>query len=152
MVPVLKNRNRLPNWFDDFFGDDLMTGWNKQFATPSVNIIENENCFRIEVAAPGMTRENFRVCVDEGNELVVALEKSSDGTGHDKPKDEHKPEKDTYLRREFSYGSFRRSFILPENVDRSKIAATMKNGVLTVDLPKREESKQTPAVREIAIG
>ena len=146
MLPVAKNRNWMPNWIEDFFGDDwALSRQNAQFVSPSVNIIENEKCFCIEIAAPGMTKEDFRVSLNEGNELIVSVEKCTD---HSK-----KEEKTTtYLRREFSCGSFRRSFILPENVDKSKIAATMKNGVLTLELPKREESKQAPAVREIAIG
>ena len=184
MVPVIRNRNWLPNWLDDFFGDDWTFNRTNQFASPSVNIIEKEKNFCIEVAAPGMTRNDFHVCVNEGNELVVSLEKycgadkepapegkqthdntydtqqqhAKTGGNNDNNKQTAAPAKDdakektTYLRREFSYGSFRRSFILPDNVDKSKISATMKHGVLTIQLPKKEEDKTTPAVREIAIG
>ena len=142
----MKNRNWMPNWIEDFFGDEwAMSRQNQQFASPSVNIIEREKCFCIEIAAPGLNKDDFRVNLNEGNELTVSVEKCSDNA-----KNEDK--KTTYLRREFSYGLFRRSFILPENVDKSKIAATMKNGVLTLELPKKEESKQASAVREIAIG
>lgn len=147
MLPVIKNRNWMPNWLDDFFGDDWALGrTGNQFASPSVNIIENDKCYCIEVAAPGLTKEDFRVSLNEGNELTVSVEKCTDNAKNDKS------EKKTYLRREFSCGVFRRSFILPESVDKSKIAATMKDGVLSLELPKKEESKQAPAVREIAIG
>lgn len=153
MVPVIKNRNWMPNWLDDFFGEEWPLGRTNQLASPSVNIIENEKCFCIEVAAPGMTKEDFRVSVNDGNELIVSLEKISDSKPHDAKGEANKEKgKQTYLRREFSYGAFRRSFILPDNVDKSAIAATMKNGVLSVELPKKEESAQAPAVREIAIG
>lgn len=164
MVPVIRNRSWMPNWLDDFFGDEWPAGRSSQYATPSVNIIESERCFCIEVAAPGMTKEDFCINLAEGNELVVSLEKCSEcgKPAEGEHKHEHKErEKDkeneksrenkTYLRREFSYGSFRRTFILPEIVDKSKISATMKNGVLSIELPKREESKQTPTVRQIAI-
>ena len=140
----------MPNWLDDFFGDDwALNRSGHQLASPSVNIIENDRCFCIEVAAPGMTKEDFRVSLSEGNELTVSVEKCCETKDENK---NEKSDKQTYLRREFSCGAFRRSFILPDNVDKSKIAATMKNGVLTLELPKREEEKQTPAVREIAIG
>lgn len=146
MVPVVKNRSWMPNWLDDFFGDEWSMGRSSgQFVSPSVNIIENDKCFCIEIAAPGMTREDFRVSLNEGNELTVSVEKCTDNA-----KKEDK--KSTYLRREFSCGTFRRSFILPESVEKSKIAATMKDGVLKLELPKREESAKAPAVREIAIG
>lgn len=177
MVPVIRNRNWLPNWLEDFFGDDWAMSRTNQFASPSVNIIERDKCFCIEVAAPGMTKDDFRVSVNEGNELVVSLEKYAEsgsrptntatkGENDDNHNRKHEHEKDaksnslttnggdktTYLRREFSYGSFRRSFILPENIDKSKIAATMKNGVLTIDLPKKAEDKAASETREIAIG
>ena len=139
----------MPNWLDDFFGDDWASVRNaQQFVSPSVNIIENDKCFCIEIAAPGMTKEDFRVSLNEGNELTVSVEKCTDK----KEDGKEKGDKQTYLRREFSCGVFRRSFILPDNVEKSKIAATMKNGVLTLELPKKEETRQTPAVREIAIG
>lgn len=156
MVPVHKNRNWMPNWLDDFFGDDWALGRSSShFVSPSVNIIENDKCFCIEIAAPGLTKEDFRVSLNDGNELTVSVEKCSD-SGKPENKNDGEQNRDkgkqTYLRREFSYGAFRRSFILPDNVEKSKIAATMKNGVLTLELPKMEEEKQTPAVREIAIG
>ena len=148
MVPVIKNRNWMPNWLDDFFGDDWAPSRrNPQFVSPSVNIIENDKCYCIEIAAPGMTKEDFRVSLNEGNELTVSVDKCTDNSDNDR---KHKDT--TYLRREFSCGSFRRSFILPDTVEKSKITAAMKNGVLTLDLPKKEESKQSSAVREIAIG
>lgn len=147
MLPVIKNRNWMPNWLDDFFGDDWAPGRTvNQFASPSVNIIENDKCYCIEVAAPGLSKEDFRVSLNEGGELIVSVEKCTD---NDK---KEKPEKKTYLRREFSYGVFRRSFILPESVDKSKISATMKDGVLSLELPKKEETEKASAVREIAIG
>ena len=143
----------MPNWLDDFFGDDwALSRTHNQFATPSVNIIENDKCFCIEVAAPGLTREDFRVSLNEGNELTVSVEKCSESAKNEKRDGERNDGKTTYLRREFSCGAFRRSFILPDNVDKSKIAATMKNGVLTLELPKKDEAKEASAVREIAIG
>ena len=112
-----------------------------------MNIIENEKDYRIELAAPGMSKDDLKVSINEDNELVIAFEKQSGNEN----KDEKKEQKGTYLRREFSYTSFRQSFTLPDDVDREGIAATMEHGVLTVDLPKKDMTKETPASRQIEI-
>jgi HSP20 family protein len=131
-----------PSFIDNFFSRDLMDWNNSNFSStnstiPAVNIKENDESFIIEVAAPGMTKENFTVNLD-GNRLLISSEKN-----------ETKDENDTnFSRREFSYQSFQRSFALPEgSVDGDKIFAKYTDGILFVTLPKREEIKPKPAKR-----
>ena len=148
MVPVhyshRRNQDWLPSIFNEFFDDDL---WRvtptKQFASPAVNIMENEKDYQVEIAAPGMTKNDFKVRVENDNELVISLEK----------KEEHKEDKKkkNYLRREFSYASYHQTFIIPEEVEVGHIAAAMNDGVLTITLPKKEETTKTPVSRQIEI-
>lgn len=135
------------NFFDNFFGNDLMDWSNMNFSNtnttlPAVNVKETDEAYEIEVAAPGMEKKDFKLNYDNGR-LTISSEK----------KDE-KEEKngDVVTRREFSYQSFQRSFTVPETVvDAEKIAAKYDNGILHVILPKREEVKPKP-VKEIKIS
>ncbi|HPM92242.1 MAG TPA: Hsp20/alpha crystallin family protein [Bacteroidales bacterium] len=103
-------------------------------ATPAVNIIESKDDYRIEVAAPGLDKADFRINI-ENNILTISAEKEE--------KQEEKDEK--VMRREFNYSSFSRSFTLPDSMDTEKISARHKDGVLNVILPKKEEAKEKPA-------
>ncbi|MBQ6292193.1 MAG: Hsp20/alpha crystallin family protein [Bacteroidales bacterium] len=143
MLPARRNQYWLPSIFNDIFDDDFM-GYTpaKQFASPAVNIIENEKDYQIEVAAPGMSKEDFKVRLENDNELVISLEK----------KNEDKHEKKNYLRREFSYASFKQAFIIPDEVEAEGINAAMVDGVLKITLPKKEATVKTPASRQIEIG
>ena len=126
--------------FDDLFSRDL---WNWGLANnsttnttlPAVNIRETAENFEVEMAAPGMNKEDFRVEL-EGNQLRISSEKNSDRTSN---------EGERYTRREFSYQSFQRSFTLPKDVvDVEQIHAKYENGVLHLLIPKKEEAKQRP--------
>ncbi len=157
MVPVTKNQSWLPSIFNDVFGDDWMPMHRKQHAAPAVNIIEHEKKYCIEVAAPGMCKEDFSVRIEHENHLVIALEKSSCKTS-EKGKEESATSTDkdadkqpTYLRRDFTYNAFRQSFILPEEVDVAKIDAHMKHGILVIELPKKEPTNTLPVSRPIEI-
>ncbi|HAC73432.1 MAG TPA: heat-shock protein, partial [Porphyromonadaceae bacterium] len=99
--------------------------------------------FTVEVAAPGMTKEDCNVSVDEDNNLVICFEKKNES--------EEKDKKGTYLRREFSYTQFTRKMILPDNVVNEKIAAKVENGVLTVDIPTIKEEEKVSKVKQIDI-
>ena len=105
---------------------------------PAVNIIEENDKFVLEMAAPGMNKKDFHINLEE-NVLTISSEK----------KEEKEETKDNYTRREFYYNTFTRSFTLPENVDIENIKADYKNGILTLTLPKKEEAKVT---REIKIS
>ena len=142
MYTARKNQAWIPSVFGDLF-DDFAVMPAKQFASPAVNIKETEKAFEIEIAAPGMTKDDFKIRVDNDEELVIALEKKHED------KDEHKGE--NYLRREFSYTSYHQAFTLPDNIDVEAIKANMTNGVLGIVLPKKTPEKQIPASRHIAI-
>ena len=147
MYSVERRNSWLPSIFSNLFDDDFTVMPARQFASPAVNIKESEKEFEIDIAAPGMTKEDFTVRVDNDEELVIALEK--------KNKKEEKEEKDekgvNYLRREFSYTSYHQSFTLPENINLDAIKAEMVNGVLHITLPKLQEVKQVPASRHIEV-
>ena len=144
MVPVRRNQNWLPSIFNDFLGNDWLAERHNTTA-PAVNIIEDENEYKVEVAAPGMTKEDFKVHINEDNELIVTMEKKAEQKEEDK-------KKGTYLRREFSYTKFQQSLLLPDNVVREKIAAKVENGVLTINLPKKEVTPTAPVSHQIEIA
>lgn len=127
-----------PSFFNNFWNDEL--DWNNRnysntdTTIPSVNVKEDDNKYEIEVAAPGMNKEDFNVKL-ENNVLTISSEK----------KNEKKEEDGIYSRREFSYQSFKRSFTLPEgHIVTDKILARYTNGILQIELPKREEVKPQP--------
>ncbi len=135
-----------PSFFNRLFEGDLMDWSTTNFAgsnstLPAVNILENDNEYRIEVAAPGMKKEDFRVDF-ENDRLTVSSEfNEKKSNGND----------ENYTRKEYSYQSFQRSFTIPENlVDGDMINAKYNQGILMITLPKREEVKPKPA-REIKI-
>lgn len=139
--PSVNRVNTFPNLFDTFF-NDINRMEKPSFANtlPSVNVVENEENYRIELAAPGLTREDFKVNVHE-DVLTISSEK----------KTEDEETKENYTRREFGYASFKRSFNLPETVDSDNIAATYNEGILHVTLPKKEEAKpKEPKMIEVA--
>ena len=125
-MPVRRTQNWLPDIFNDFFDNNWMVKTNA--TAPAINVIENEHDYRIEVAAPGMTKEDFNVQIDESNNLVISMEKKNEN------KEENKNGR--YLRREFSYSKFQQTIILPDDVDKEQISAEVKDGVLNVTLPK----------------
>ena len=159
MTPVRRNQNSwLPSIFNDFFERD----WPDRHGTtsPAVNILENETCYKVEVAAPGMTKEDFKVHLNEDNELLITLEKRTEPKETEKAGQTEKAEttekagdakKDTYLRREFSYTQFRQSLLLPDNIERDKISARMENGVMTIDIPKKRIEATASAARQIEV-
>ncbi len=109
------------------FNDDAKA-WT---ATPSVNVAENDAAFRLEVAAPGLAKEDFKVNIED-NTLTISAE--------NKVENETK-EGEKFLRREFGYSTFKRSFTLPETIDVENIKAAYDNGVLHLTLPKIEVKK-----------
>ena len=136
------NQNWLPSFFNDFFDNDWMTIANA--TAPAINVIESESDYKVEVAAPGMTKDDFQIHLSEDNELVISMEKKSETNDEDKKNKK-------YLRREFSYSKFEQSLVLPDDVEKEKISANVTDGVLTIDLPKRtpEEKAKVNKVIEI---
>lgn len=131
---VKRHSNYLPTLVSDFWGEDLFPTFEQNWRmTPAVNIIESDQDFKVEVAAPGLCKDNFKVHVEK-NILEISADKTDENETQDKK----------YIRKEFSYSEFRRTFSLPSSVDAGKINATHKDGVLTVEIPKRDESKINP--------
>lgn len=135
-------QNWLPSLFNDFFDNDWMVKANA--TAPAINVIESDTDYRVEIAAPGMRKEDFTIHVGEDNELTIAMEKK------DEKKEEDKKNK-RYLRQEFSYTQFEQTLVLPDDVDKDKIAASVNDGVLTIDLPKRTPEEKAKVNRMIEI-
>lgn len=140
-MPVRRTQSWLPSIFNDFFDNDWMVKANA--TAPAINVFETEKEYKVELAAPGMTKEDFNVRIDEDNNLVISMEKKTEN------KEEKKDGR--YLRREFSYSKFQQTMILPENVEKEKIAAAVDNGVLNISLPKRSEEEVKKAQKQIEI-
>ncbi len=132
--------NQMPVLFDDLFNRDLFNWGNQNFSdtnttVPAVNIKETAVNFEVEVAAPGMTKKDFKVELD-GNSLTISSEKSNENV---------EKEDERYSRKEFSYQSFQRTFTLQKDVmDIENIQAKYENGLLHLLIPKKEEAKQKP--------
>lgn len=143
MLPVIRKRSMLPDFVDDFFGREFpgfFTPLERNMTTPAVNILENKDEYRIEVAAPGLDKNDFKIDL-ENEVLTISAEKE----------EKHEEGDEKYMRKEFSFTQFSRSFILPDSVAPDKITAQQKEGILTVVIPKREEAKQKPP-RQISIS
>lgn len=129
-------------FFDNFFNQNLTDFFGSDFSiqSPSINVVEGTEDFRIEVAAPGLEKEDFEINVENGMLHLSAQREAREEV-----------EEDNYLRREFNYTSFKRSFQLPESVEANDIEANYNNGVLTLILPKQEEAKAKP-IKKIEIS
>ncbi len=127
--------------FDDLFGAEKREMMqNKSYeCAPSANILESDEAFKLQVAVPGIKKDDIKIDLEK-NILSISSEKTS---GETKEKDVK------FTRREFKYGSFNRSFTLPETIDTDKIGADVTDGILTVTLPKKEEIKVS---KQIAIS
>ena len=139
MTLIRRNENYpvLSNILNDFFRNDWLDFSNRNYSLtnttlPSVNIKESEEAFIVEMAAPGLDKNDFKISLNSGT-LMISSEKKSEN---------EVKEDSRYSRREFSYQSFCRSFSLPEGADAEKISARYDNGILLVNIPKREEIKR----------
>ncbi|TWV15261.1 Hsp20/alpha crystallin family protein [Bacteroidaceae bacterium HV4-6-C5C] len=141
-MPVRRTQSWLPGIFNDFFDNDWMERANA--TAPAINVLETENNYKVELAAPGMTKEDFNVHIDEDSNLVITMEKKTENKKEDK-KDGR------YLRREFSYSKFQQTMILPDDVDKEKISAQVENGVLSIQLPKYTEAQKPQTKKMIEV-
>ena len=144
-MSLVKFRNRRP-WGNlitsDFFNNQLLNNqlWNSQLNEPALNIKETDDAFEIELAAPGFSKKDFEVTIDDGY-LNISAENS-----HSK-----KEKEDNYTRQEFSYNSFEKTLQLPDSVKEEDVKAKYKDGVLRFNLVKKEEAKlHKPKKIEIA--
>lgn len=141
MMPVKRSQNWLPSIFNDFFGNEWVEKSGK--TAPAVNIFETDTEYKLEYAAPGLTKDDFNIHVRNDNEMVISMEKKQEHTEKDK--------KGTCLRREFSYNQFQQSMILPENAEMDKIEARVKNGVLTIQIPKKAVKENAETSRKVEV-
>jgi HSP20 family protein len=139
---LVKKDNFFPSVLDDFFKP--WNSWSdsdfeKRFSMPAVNITENNDDYKINIAVPGLNKHDFKIDVD-GNLLTISAEK-----------EEKKDEKEkNFTRREYNYSSFSRTFTLPEGANADKIDATYENGELKLSLPKKEDTKKS-ATKSISV-
>ena len=140
--PVQPN-DSLGKWIDTLFNTTLadVMGSDNTVSSPSVNVIEHDNHYALNLAAPGLTKQDFNISI-ERDHLVIAAEKKS----------EKEETEGRYTRREYSYGSFKRSFRLDDNINRDGITAAYEDGVLKMTLPKKEESARKSSNKTIEIS
>jgi len=137
-----QNQGWFPLFFNDFFKDDFKVGTSTN--VPAINVKETEDEFNVEVAAAGMTKDDFTVHIDDDNDLVISMEKKNESATENKA--------ERYLRREFTFSKFRQTLVLPDNINKEKIEAKVEHGVLTVQLPKLTEKDIRKKQRTIAVG
>ncbi len=143
---IVKRSSFFPSssFFDDFLTKDLFdwSGWTQEGGMiPRANVLETDNDFRVELAAPGYARDDFQVQLDN-NMLTIQTELSEDAEDS---------QIQNYTRREFGYQSFKRSFYLPNTVEAENIEATYRDGILRLVIPKKEEARKKP-IRTISIS
>lgn len=159
MMPMKRNAGQswLPSIFNDFFDTNWVMKTNA--TAPAINVMETEKCYKVEVAAPGMCKDDFDIRINKDNDLVITMEKkckctegkceTKEGETKMEKKDEEKDAR--YLRREFSYSKFQQTLILPDDVDKENICAKMSDGVLKIKLPKTKPEAKVESVRNIEI-
>ena len=146
MLLARRNNNSVSNWLNSWFDDsvfdtDLMPRMNA--TAPAVNVKESAAGYTMEVAAPGLKKDMVKMNIDKDGYLNVSIEH----------KDEHKEEKkdEHYLRREFSYSNYSQSYALPEDANQEKVTAEVKNGVLTIEIPKMAKEEKKVNVKSIEV-
>ena len=155
------NQTWIPSIFNDFFNSDILV--RNSSTVPAINVIETEKEYKVEVAAAGMRKEDFKIHIDSENDLTITMERNcncdekeckeccDEEKKEDKCKEEKCEDKGRYLRREFSYTRFQQTLILPDDADTTKIEAKVKHGVLKIHIPKKEKGNETKISRMIAI-
>lgn len=161
MLPMRKVQSWLPAIFNDLLENEWLAKMND--TAPSMNIMECDERYRVEIATPGMTKDDFSIEVKNDNQLEVTMEKKSEATTEEselkdqkcgctaKEKEVEEQKQGKYIRREFAYSHFRQTLILPENVDKFKITAKQENGILTIFIPKKESVIEMQTVKKIAV-
>ena len=140
MLPVFGRNTWMPDVFNDFFDNDFMTRANA--TAPAINVKENDKEYTVELAAPGLKKDDLNVNIDRDGNLHIHMESKNEKKDEDK--------KSHYLRREFSYSKFEQTLLLPDDVDKDKIEAKVNDGVLTVNLPKTEK-KEDKTLKQIEV-
>ena len=158
----------IPSIFNDFFNNDILV--RNSSTVPAINVIERDKEYKVEVAAAGMRKEDFKIHIDSDNDLTITMEKNcncetkngkeccceDDKKNMEECKDgkcdtDKCEDKGRYLRREFSYTRFQQTLILPDDADTEKIEAKVKHGVLKIHIPKKAKTGENKIDRIIAI-
>ncbi|WP_378187132.1 Hsp20/alpha crystallin family protein [Aquimarina sp. W85] len=139
-MSLVKRTEKMPFMLEDFFNTDWLGGTVSQsrigFNVPAVNVIENDDEFIVQLAAPGLKKENFAIELDNDTLTISSKRKEE--------KEDSIDDKVKFTRKEFTYTEFKRSFNLPESINTGEISATYEDGILHAILPKREEAKVQP--------
>ena len=133
------DQNGLQTVLNELDDNDWMMKTNA--TAPAINVVESDKDYKVEVAAPGMKKEDFNIHLGDNNELIITMEQKNEN------KEEHKK----YLRREFAYSKFQQSFVLPDNIEKEKISASVNDGILTIELPKQAPEEKAKVNRVIEI-
>lgn len=142
MYSTRANNGFFPSLFNEFFNDEWLMP-NYHTTAPAVNVSEDDKEYKVEIAAPGMTKEDFHISLTN-DDIVISMEK--------KVSNENQNENEKkYIRKEFSYNKFEQRFSLPEDVKRDNISAKMTDGVLYIDFPKMTPEEKTPETQYIEI-
>ena len=160
MVPSKKPNNQ--NWLPGFFNDFIEGNFAHRFGscTPAMNVIEDESCYKIEIAAPGMCKKDVNIHVTKDNKLIIEMERKCEDSVAEKKdgkecKDKECKEKEVksgkYLRKEFSCTKLHQTLALPEIADRNKIEAAVKHGVLYITIPKLSRDQIQAENRSIEV-
>ncbi|MBQ8811030.1 MAG: Hsp20/alpha crystallin family protein [Bacteroidales bacterium] len=147
MLPARRFNSQygLTDFFNDFFDNKALE--KASGTVPAINVMENDKEYRLDLAAPGMCKDDFKVHLNKDGNLVIEMERKECGC-----KEKDKDEKECrYIRKEFSYSKFSQTLLLPDNADREKIEATVDKGILKVTIPKLEKAKIEDEKREIEI-
>lgn len=139
MLPARRNNQ---TWMPDIFNDFFDNAWMERpkATCPAINVLETPEAYKLELAAPGMTKADFDIHLDEDGDLVIKMEKkeNNEAKGH-------------FLRREFSYTKFQQTMLLPDDTNREAISAKVENGVLTVELPKLKKVEAEKVKKQITV-
>lgn len=144
MLPARKfnGQSWLPDFFNDFFENNALTKCN--CSSPAINVFEDEKSYDLELAAPGMSKDDVKVHVNKDGNLVIEVEKKKEEKEEDK-------KEGRFLRREFAYTKFHQTLVLPENAEKDNIEACVENGVLKVRIPKLLKAKVEDDKRVIEV-
>ena len=144
MLPTkrINGQTWLPDFFTDFFEGNALTKFGG--SAPAMNVIEDDQAYNLELAAPGMCKNDFNVHISREGNLVIEMEKKCENK-------EGCKKEGKYLRKEFSYSKFHQTLALPENAERDNIEATVKDGVLHVRIPKMPVVKEEGERRVIEV-
>ena len=144
-----RNIDWLPSLFNDFFDSNILEHTGS--INPAINVKETKNSFEVELAAPGMTKKDFDIHIDGDENMVISLEHKEENDNVNKEECKVEDSDSHYLRREFYYSKFQQTFLLPENSDKEKISAKIENGILLINIPKKDKKLKESITHQIEI-